>query len=219
MYKFNFNAQQFSAMLNTGSGANGGREISESFLEMDSHNKSYQGFDIGVPIDSKVVAISLQPQDLDNVNEDFVEQHVGVVVKVTHEGTIDDKKNLTKPSSERQLEQFISNLLKYGVLLSSAIVLVGGFLYLMGHGAEVADYRFFQGEPSELRSPSGVVKAVLSGSHRAIIQLGLLILIATPMARVAFSFLAFLRQRDFTYVIVTLLVLAALIYSIIGAYT
>jgi|ERR671933_1311626 uncharacterized membrane protein len=116
------------------------------------------------------------------------------------------------------LEHFISNLLKYGVLLASALVLMGGILYLIRHGAEPADYRFFQGTPAEFCSLGGVVTAVLSGSSRGIIQLGLLILIATPIARVAFSFLAFLQQRDFAYIIVTLCVLVGLIYSLIGAY-
>src|ERR687885_1853664 len=71
------------------------------------------------------------------------------------------------------LEQFISNLLKYDVLLASALVLMGGILYLIRHGAEPADYRFFQGTPAEFCSLGGVVTAVLSGSSRGIIQLSL----------------------------------------------
>jgi uncharacterized membrane protein len=133
----------------------------------------------------------------------------------SNENRSNGERNVTKTSSELQLEQLLSNLLSFGVLLASAIVLVGGVLYLMHHGAEPADYQFFRGEPSVLCSPVGVLKAVLSGSDGAIIQLGLLILIATPVARVAFSLLAFLLQRDFTYVIVTLFVLAGLIYSLV----
>jgi uncharacterized membrane protein len=113
----------------------------------------------------------------------------------------------------------ISHLLKYGVLLASAIVLLGGVLYLIRQGAEPTNYRFSQGEPAEFRSPAGRVRAVLSGSRRGIIQLGLLILIATPISRVAFSFLAFLRQRDWVYIIITLSVLVGLIYSLVGAYS
>jgi uncharacterized membrane protein len=48
------------------------------------------------------------------------------------------------------------------------------------------------------------------------IQLGLLFLIATPVARVAFSVYAFMRERDKTYVIITLIVLAILLYSLFG---
>jgi uncharacterized membrane protein len=49
-----------------------------------------------------------------------------------------------------------------------------------------------------------------------LIQLGLLILIATPIARVAFSVVAFLYQRDWMYVAVTLMVLGLLVYSLFG---
>lgn len=131
---------------------------------------------------------------------------------------VDGKKNITKKSSDRQLEKLIGNLLKYGVIIASAIVLLGGVLYLIRHGSEPADYHIFRGQPAEFRSPAGVVTAILSGSRRGIIQFGLLVLIATPIARVAISLLTFLRHRDFTYVIVTLCVLAGLIYSLIGAY-
>jgi len=47
-----------------------------------------------------------------------------------------------------------------------------------------------------------------------IIQLGLLLLIATPVARVAFSVVAFAAERDWLYVAITLIVLAILIYSL-----
>jgi len=60
------------------------------------------------------------------------------------------------------------------------------------------------------------VQEALSFHPRSIIQLGLLLLIATPVARVAFSVLAFAWQRDRTYVIVTLIVFAILIYSLTG---
>ena len=49
---------------------------------------------------------------------------------------------------------------------------------------------------------------------RGIIQLGLLLLIATPVARVVFSVIGFVRQRDFVYVVLTLIVLAVLLYSL-----
>ncbi|MFB2833316.1 DUF1634 domain-containing protein [Floridanema evergladense] len=131
---------------------------------------------------------------------------------------IDEEIKYSKAKREQQLGLLLSNLLKYGVFLASAVVLLGGILYLIRHGTEPADYQVFHGVPSEFRSPEGVINAVLAGSRRGIIQLGLLILVATPIVRVAISFLAFLRQRDYVYVVVTLLVLSGLIYSMIGAY-
>jgi uncharacterized membrane protein len=121
-------------------------------------------------------------------------------------------------SQEAKLELWISNLLRYGVQLSSLIVLVGGILYLIHHHAEPVDYRVFHGEPAIYRSPSGVVQALLQGHRRGIIQLGLLVLIATPILRVLLSLVTFLRWRDYTYAAITFLVLSGLIYSFVGAY-
>lgn len=129
-----------------------------------------------------------------------------------------DRNSITKTSSEQQLENLLSNLLKYGVFIASAVVLLGGILYLIRHGAEPAEYQLFRGTPAEFRSPTGVVEAVFSGSSRGIIQLGLLLLIAIPIVRVIVSLLAFIRRRDLIYIIVNLFVLVALTYSLIGAY-
>lgn len=96
-------------------------------------------------------------------------------------------------------------------------LLVGGVLYLMRCGTQPAEYQFFHGEPA-FRSPLGAVQAVLSGDPRGIIQVGILLLIATPVARVIFSLLVFVWLQDLIYVFVTSFVLAGLIYSLIGAY-
>jgi len=107
-------------------------------------------------------------------------------------------------------------LLRSGVVLSAVIVFVGGVLYVMRHRVPATDYRVFRGEPGDLRTISGIFHEALSFSGRGLIQLGLLVLIATPVARVAFSFFAFLYERDWTYVLVTLLVLGLLVYSLFG---
>lgn len=163
---------------------------------------------------TEVVALALEQKDTDQLEE----QQVSTLSQIPNSCEIDINQNLKKISSEQQLEVLLSNLLKYGVLIASSVVLLGGILYLIRHGAEPAEYNVFRGEPSEFRSPAGVVNAVLSGSRRGIIQLGLLLLIATPVLRVIISLLTFLLQREFIYVIVTSLVLASLTYSLIGAY-
>jgi uncharacterized membrane protein len=186
-------------------------------------NSSFRWTFLAQP-DSEVVTLTLPQKDSDS-NIEQLEQHPSTVAQLPNSCEIDANKNVTKTLSEQQLEYLLSNLMKYGVLIASAVVLLGGILYLIHHGAEPAEYHFFQGEPSEFRSPAGVVKAVLSGSDaygglrlRGIIQLGLLLLIATPILRVFISLLVFLLQREFIYVIVTLLVMASLIYSLVGAY-
>ncbi len=116
--------------------------------------------------------------------------------------------------AERWMQTIISYLLRGGVTLSATLVLAGGIIYLVRHGLEAPDYRTFRGEPAELCCLSGIAADVLSLRGRGLIGLGLLVLIATPVARVAFSVFSFLRLRDFKYVFITLIVLALLLYGL-----
>jgi uncharacterized membrane protein len=94
------------------------------------------------------------------------------------------------------------------------VVLLGGFLYLIQEGRQIPTTRVFNGEPPQLRSVGGIVQDALTGDGRGVIQLGLLLLIATPVARVMFSVVAFVVQSDRTYIVVTLIVLAVLLFSL-----
>ncbi len=114
------------------------------------------------------------------------------------------------------MELSISQLLRAGLLLATALVVVGAVVFLAHHGAEPADYRIFRGEPADLRSVGGVLGLAAELRGRGLIQLGLLALLATPVARVAFSILAFAVQRDRFYVGVTLVVLGVLLWSLAG---
>jgi uncharacterized membrane protein len=116
--------------------------------------------------------------------------------------------------TDQDVEQVVGNLLRVGVMVAATLVLLGGIRYLMEHGNERADHRVFRGEPAALRSPVDIVKGAMAFDDFSLIQLGLLLLIATPVARVTFSVYAFARQRDVTYVIITLIVLAVLLYSL-----
>ncbi len=118
--------------------------------------------------------------------------------------------------TDQQIEVLVGTLLRSGVMLSAGVVLLGGAIYLLRYGAATPDYRVFRGEPSDLRSVPGILKGVLTLHGRSVIQFGLLLLIATPIARVGFSAVAFFMQRDRTYVWITLIVLAILLWSLIG---
>lgn len=115
--------------------------------------------------------------------------------------------------TDDRVERIMGRLLQAGVAAAAAVVLVGGILYLARHGHEPADGRVFHGEPAVYRTPAGILQETLALRGRGIILLGLLLLIATPVARVIFSAFAFARQRDFTYVAFTLIVLAVLLYG------
>jgi uncharacterized membrane protein len=116
--------------------------------------------------------------------------------------------------TDKRAEAIIGNLLRAGVTIAATIVFAGGIAYLVQHGAEIPDYKTFRGEPDRWRHVSGILKAAVALDSAAIIQLGLLLLIATPVARVAFSVFAFREERDWMYVVITLIVLALLLYSL-----
>jgi uncharacterized membrane protein len=115
-----------------------------------------------------------------------------------------------------RLQRVVGNLLRFGVLLAAAVVLLGGIAYLARHGAAIPDYRVFRGQPDHLRSLAGIVRSALALDERGVVQLGLVLLVATPIARVAIAGIAFVFERDRTYVLVALLVLALLLWSLVG---
>jgi uncharacterized membrane protein len=118
--------------------------------------------------------------------------------------------------NKERIETVLGNVLRAGVILAFAVVLAGGIVYLIRHGQEKPQDHAFLGEPSDLRSVAGVIGGALSGHGRGVIQLGILLLIATPVTRVALSVYAFAQQGDHTYVIVTMVVLSVLLYSLFG---
>jgi uncharacterized membrane protein len=119
--------------------------------------------------------------------------------------------------TDQRIENYVGNLLRTGVTLSACVVLVGASIYLARHGREPANYRVFVGEPSDFTTFKGILHAVRAGRGRGIIQLGLLLLIATPVARVAFSLWGFIAEHDRLYTAFTALVLAILLYSLLGS--
>ena len=114
---------------------------------------------------------------------------------------------------DRRMETIMGRLLQVGVLLASFVMLIGGFLYMRAHHGEVPNYRVFSSEPLRLRHFGGVAKGIQAGDPAAIIQLAVLLLIATPVARVVFALIAFLIERDKLFVLISALVLAVLLYG------
>jgi len=116
--------------------------------------------------------------------------------------------------TDKQFELLLGKLLRAGVVLAVAIVLAGGLLYLVHYHGQAPQYGIFRGQPTDIRFASDVLRDALSGGGRGLIQLGLLLLIVTPIARVAFSVIEFTIKRDWLYVATTVVVLAVLIYGL-----
>lgn len=118
--------------------------------------------------------------------------------------------------SEHEIDQMVGRLLQVGVLIAAFVVVatIPFFLWSYGHGA--ASFGTFRPEPSRLRNVGEIVAAALSRDTAALVQLGVLLLIATPIARVALTLVAFLLRRDVVFVALSALVLAILMVGLIS---
>jgi uncharacterized membrane protein len=118
--------------------------------------------------------------------------------------------------NDTQVQHAVGGLLRFGVLTAGFVTALGGVLFLVRHGGEPVHYAMFRGEPPELSSFAGILRGAIRFDARSLTQLGLVLLIATPVARVALSLVGFILERDRKYQVITLLVLLILLGSFIG---
>ena len=117
--------------------------------------------------------------------------------------------------SDHEVEQMIGRLLQVGVLIAAAVVLLGGVMLLVQHGGAPVEFRTFSTATSPLQGLTGILRGALAMDSMAIVQFGLVLLIATPVMRVALTLVAFALQRDRLYVVLTAVVLALLLYGLL----
>jgi uncharacterized membrane protein len=125
-----------------------------------------------------------------------------------------------KPSTmnkfkDADMQAIIGWILRIGVILSMGIVFIGGVLFVYRHGHSIPDYRIFKGVPYFIHNTQGIVDGVFSFKGQAIIQAGIILLIATPVIRVAFSAIGFILEKDYLYTLLTLIVLLIIIVSML----
>ncbi|SFA44820.1 Uncharacterized membrane protein [Pedobacter suwonensis] len=118
---------------------------------------------------------------------------------------------------DRDVEKIVGKLLRFGVITASLVVLLGGLLFLVQHGAQSRpDYHIFKGEETDFITFDGIFKGLFTFKPMAIIQFGVLLLIITPILRIIFSLFAFILEKDKLYVVITLIVLAIIWGSTFG---
>jgi uncharacterized membrane protein len=101
-------------------------------------------------------------------------------------------------------------------VLSGLVILAGGALWQHCNASAPAVFHLFHGEPASLRSVPQIVMGAFRGDALALIQLGILLLIATPVLRVLFVGIGYAMERDWLYVTVAGIVLAVLAASLTG---
>lgn len=116
--------------------------------------------------------------------------------------------------TDTAVEERMGRVLQVGVAIAAVVVFAGGVIYLLRHGGEKPAYGTFHGVAVYLTTASGIIWAAIAKRGGAIIQLGILLMIATPVMRVIFAVFAFAREKDWLYTGVSLFVLAVLSYSL-----
>ncbi|MDT3402755.1 DUF1634 domain-containing protein [Mucilaginibacter terrae] len=118
-----------------------------------------------------------------------------------------------KHIADTDIQQIIGWILRLGVIISMGVVFVGGCVYLYRHGYETVHYGEFVGIPGFVHSASGIWHGIITFRGRAIIQAGIILLIATPVIRILFSAIGFVLEKDWLYTGITLLVLFIIVAS------
>ena len=128
------------------------------------------------------------------------------------------KKILSKSfTADQDIEKLIGYLLRYGVITASLIVFIGGIIYLHQYQHDsIPAYHTFVGERAGYTTISQIFGGVGSFNAKGIIQLGVLVLIATPILRIFFSLIGFILEKDRLYILITFVVLSVMLFSIFG---
>ncbi|TWR27615.1 DUF1634 domain-containing protein [Mucilaginibacter pallidiroseus] len=123
-----------------------------------------------------------------------------------------------KAFKDKDMQAVIGWVLRLGVLISMLVVFIGGIIYLYRHGHTTASYHQFKGVPDFVTGIPNIFSAIVNGRGRAIIQAGIILLIITPIVRVAFSIVGFIIERDWLYTGISVIVLLIILFSAISGH-
>jgi uncharacterized membrane protein len=125
---------------------------------------------------------------------------------------------MTGKFKDTDMQAVIGWILRAGVLVSMSVIFIGGVIYLYRHGQTHVDYSKFVGVPDFVSNPGAIIHGVFTLRGRAIIQTGIILLIATPVIRVVFSAIGFIMEKDYLYTAITILVLFIILASMISGH-
>lgn len=118
-------------------------------------------------------------------------------------------------SEEKNFQNIIGNLLRYGVWISLAVAFIGGIVYLMHHENEIEDYSVFkENDKNIFEVITSVYNGLIQRKGDSIIFSGIILLFLTPVFRVILSLFSFLLEKDYLYVVITTIVIGIIILSI-----
>ena len=116
---------------------------------------------------------------------------------------------------EKEFQSIVGNLLRYGVWISLSVAFIGGIIYLINHGNTIENYSVFHENDRNIFTViANIYSGVVQGEGESIIFFGIVLLFLTPVFRVLLSLFSFLLEKDYLYVVITLIVIAIIIGSI-----
>lgn len=124
------------------------------------------------------------------------------------------KGNTNTDKMDRSVETILGNLLKTGVIIAGSVVIIGAILFLVRHGFEIPSYHIFKPDIFHFSDFRDLIKGIVTFRSASIMELGILLLIATPVLRVLFSVFAFVYEKDYMYTVFTVIVFLVLIFSL-----
>jgi hypothetical protein len=117
----------------------------------------------------------------------------------------------------KSLSRLLAGLMLWTTLVAAAVIFAGLVWYLAAHPGDTPGDRLFSGEPHYLRDPVEMVRHALDwkaqGERRSLIMVGVVLLLAGPVLRVALAGLGYALQRDRLYAGVSLFILLVLLLS------
>jgi uncharacterized membrane protein len=118
-------------------------------------------------------------------------------------------------SQQKDFQNIIGNLLRYGVWSSLALAFTGGIVYLLHHGKDIEDYSVYtEKEQNIFQIIRSVYEGLLAGKGDSIIYCGIILLFLTPVFRIVLSLFSFIKEKDYLYIIITSIVISIIILSI-----
>lgn len=123
-----------------------------------------------------------------------------------------DSQANSNPASSHRMQEFIGKALRIGVFSACIVGIIGGICYLWMHGMEkIPDYRSFHGEGASYTTARGIWEGIIHFRAKEWIQLGVVLLIFTPIFRVLLSILLFFKEKDWLYVVISTIVLGIIL--------
>lgn len=125
---------------------------------------------------------------------------------------------MRKNFTDADLNRSVGNLLRLGVILSVITSLVG-FIKLFTEGFKMPKkYKLLDMGTSSEKVWGHFWETLCKGEGMAIIQLGILLLIFTPLMRIIFALIGYLKEKDYVYVVISSIVLAIMAVSFFTGY-